>query len=69
MFGKRSAIAPGTGQEPAPAGGAAPPPRPNLAASQAIRSLEVPQLPPPPKPETRRSDEYYQTKSVVFGPQ
>jgi pilus assembly protein CpaF len=63
MFGKRSTAAPAAGGEaprPAPA---APSAAPNLAASQAIRSLEIPEG----KAESRRSDEYYQTKSTIFG--
>jgi pilus assembly protein CpaF len=69
MFGKRSGTALAPGGEPARAGNAVspPPPGPNLAASQAIRSLEASAMPAAPKPESRRSDEYYQTKSMIFG--
>jgi pilus assembly protein CpaF len=69
MFGKRSGTALAPGGEPARAGNAVSPPPtgPNLAASQAIRSLEASAVPAAPKPESRRSDEYYQTKSMIFG--
>ncbi|HEX2134642.1 MAG TPA: CpaF family protein [Microvirga sp.] len=64
MFGKRSATAPAASVEPAPAVPAAVPAGAHLAASQAIRSLEIPE---PQRPEVHRSDEYYQTKSMIFG--
>jgi pilus assembly protein CpaF len=35
-----------------------------LAASHAIRSLDTPEI---QRAESRRSDEYYQTKSMIFG--
>ncbi|HEV2557609.1 MAG TPA: CpaF family protein [Microvirga sp.] len=63
MFGKRSGAAPAPGEAPRPIP-AAPPQTPNLAASQAIRNLEVPE---PPRQEKTRSDEYYTTKSMIFG--
>ncbi len=66
MFGKRSGIAAAPGIEPARANAAAPPPPSiNIAASQAIRALDVPE--PAPKVEARKSDEYYQTKGMIFG--
>jgi pilus assembly protein CpaF len=66
MFGKRSGTAPALGTEPGRATVAAPPPpNLNLAASQSIRAIEVTEV--AAKPELRRSDEYYQTKSMVFG--
>jgi pilus assembly protein CpaF len=64
MFGKRSATAPAASVEPAPAVPAAVPAGAHLATSQAIRSLEIPE---PQRPEVHRSDEYYQTKSMIFG--
>src|SRR5215208_4489844 len=63
MFGKRSGAAPAAGTEPARTAPAVPPVGANLAASQAIRSLEMPEV----KTENRRSDEYYQTKGTIFG--
>jgi pilus assembly protein CpaF len=63
MFGKRSGAAPAAGTEPARTAPAVPPVGANLAASQAIRSLEMPEV----KTENRRSDEYYHTKSTIFG--
>jgi pilus assembly protein CpaF len=65
MFGKRSGTAPAAGIDAGRTSAAVPPPVPNLVASQAIRALEVPEA--SPKPEARRSDEYYQTKSMIFG--
>ena len=52
------------GGEPGRTGGTVPPPVPNLVASQAVRALEVEAQ---PKAETRKSDEYYHTKSMIFG--
>src|SRR5215212_10179874 len=63
MFGKRSGAAPAAGTEPARTAPAAPSVGANLAASHAIRSLEMPEV----KTENRRSDEYYHTKSTIFG--
>ena len=63
MFGKRSGAAPAAGTEPARTAPAAPSVGANLAASHAIRSLEMPEV----KTENRRSDEYYQTKGTIFG--
>ena len=63
MFGKRSGAVPAASPEPVRTAPAAPPAGPNLAASQAIRSLELPEQ----KTEARHSDEYYQTKSSIFG--
>jgi pilus assembly protein CpaF len=67
MFGKRSATAV---QTPAPVAGpaqreVAPPPSvPVLAEPEvAHRRIEI----PVPAPEARKSDEYYQTKSMIFG--
>jgi pilus assembly protein CpaF len=61
MFGKRSA----TG---------APPPRATQGPSSTVVEALTPAIPaqplamaPPPAPETRRSDEYYLTKSTIFG--
>src|SRR4028119_390990 len=65
MFGKRSGTAPAPGGEPGRTVGAAPPPAPRVAARRTIRGLELPET--APKPEARRSDEYYQTKSMIFG--
>jgi pilus assembly protein CpaF len=60
MFGKRS-----TGPlEPAPI------PRPVQAAPAALRTVEPTRAPEPPKtamPDIARSEEYYQTKGIVFG--
>jgi pilus assembly protein CpaF len=60
MFGKRS-----TGPlEPAPI------PRPVQAAPAALRTVEPARAPEPPKtamPDIARSEEYYQTKGIVFG--
>jgi pilus assembly protein CpaF len=65
MFGKRPGTAATSGGDPVRPSPAAPPvPAPNLAASQAIRALDVPEQPPQ---EARRSDEYYATKSMIFG--
>src|SRR5829696_6801698 len=64
MFGKRSGAAPATAVEPARTAPAAPPASVNLANSQATRSIEVPE---PQRGEGRRSEEYYQTKSTIFG--
>src|SRR4051794_28886186 len=65
MFGKRSGSAAAVASEPARAS-LAPPPvaAPNLNAPPPGRSAEPPSE---PKAERRRSDEYYQAKSVVFG--
>ena len=63
MFGKRSGAAPAPGGDaarPAPVA----PAGSNLAAAQAIRALEAAE---PPRVERPRSDEYYQTKSTIFG--
>ncbi|HEU4518096.1 MAG TPA: CpaF family protein [Microvirga sp.] len=63
MFGKRSGAAPAPGGDaarPAPVA----PQGSNLAAAQAIRALEAAE---PPRAERPRSDEYYQTKSTIFG--
>jgi pilus assembly protein CpaF len=62
MFGKRSGAAPTPSDLARPSSAA--PATPNLAASQAIRALEVPE---PPRQESRRSEEYYATKSTIFG--
>jgi pilus assembly protein CpaF len=64
MFGKRSGAAPAAAMEPARTAAAAPPASVNLAASQAVRSIEPPE---PQRGEGRRSDEYFQTKSTIFG--
>jgi pilus assembly protein CpaF len=64
MFGKRSGAASAAAVEPARTAPAAPPASVNLANSQATRSIEVPE---PQRGEGRRSDEYYQTKSTIFG--
>jgi pilus assembly protein CpaF len=64
MFGKRPGTAATPGADPVRPGPVAPPPAPNLAASQAIRALDVPEQPPQ---DARRSDEYYATKSMIFG--
>jgi pilus assembly protein CpaF len=50
--------------EPARTAPAAPPASVNLATSQTTRSLEAPES---LRGEGRRSDEYYQTKSTIFG--
>ena len=63
MFGKRSGAAPAPGGDaarPAPVA----PQGSNLAAAQAIRALEAAE---PTRAERPRSDEYYQTKSTIFG--
>ncbi|PSC06243.1 protein kinase [Alsobacter soli] len=74
MFGKRSS--PGTGGSggglrPAPAAPALradPPPLsvPQLDIPGAASAPKAPP-PPPPAPERARSDDYYQTKSTIFG--
>ncbi|MDB5591292.1 CpaF family protein [Enterovirga sp.] len=73
MFGKRSATgqpAPTPVSRPAPAGEAAPAaPVPVLAEPDlASRRLDPgPELAVAQPPERRKSDEYYQTKSMIFG--
>ncbi|KZE28298.1 CpaF family protein [Chelatococcus daeguensis] len=70
MFGKRTS-------QNGPLGGAAPafqPARPTPAAAparvdpppRAVPAPSTPQ-PEPPRPEKRHSEEYYQTKSMIFG--
>ena len=65
MFGKRSALAPALAPEPARAS------VPSLSAATPTPAAQV--LPPElasstaASPESRRSDEYYQTKSMIFG--
>jgi pilus assembly protein CpaF len=56
MFGKRSGA------------GVAPPstPKKTVAAESSAPAPQMPHAPPPP-PEARRSDDYFQTKSMVFG--
>jgi pilus assembly protein CpaF len=57
MFGKRSG-----------AGGATPTmPRKPAAAESPVSALLPQAPPPPPAPEPRRSDDYFQTKSMIFG--
>ncbi|WP_374547201.1 CpaF family protein, partial [Rhodoblastus sp.] len=64
MFGKRSggqSAPPRSPQKAAPDSFA-----PALAAAPAV-AAPTPAPAPPPAPENRRSDEYYQTKSLIFG--
>ncbi|MCI4677806.1 CpaF family protein [Rhodoblastus acidophilus] len=60
MFGKRSGASgapPRTPQKPTA----------GEAFSPAPATAAPPPPPPPPAPEVRRSDDYYQTKSMIFG--
>jgi pilus assembly protein CpaF len=71
MFGKRTGTASTGGFEagrvsPSARPVSTPPSTPNLAASQAIRTLEQAGNAASPE-ESRRSDEYYQTKGAIFG--
>jgi pilus assembly protein CpaF len=71
MFGKRTGTASTGGLEVArvtPSARPAPTPAttPNLAASQAIRSLEQSGNAAGPE-DSRRSNDYYQTKGAIFG--
>ncbi|MDI9848447.1 CpaF family protein [Rhodoblastus sp. 17X3] len=66
MFGKRPGDQSAAPRAPAPASASAgavfaPAGTPSMPATPA------PVAPPPPAPEVRRSDEYYQTKSLIFG--
>jgi pilus assembly protein CpaF len=66
MFGKRPGDQSAAPRAPAPAsanGGAVFAP----AGTSAMPAAPAPVAPPPPAPEVRRSDEYYQTKSLIFG--
>ena len=57
MFGKRSGVSGATSAMP----------RKPVAAESPV-SAPLPQAPPPPPmPEPRRSDDYFQTKSMIFG--
>jgi pilus assembly protein CpaF len=65
MFGKRSggqSAPPRSTQRPAAAE-----PSFSTAPAAPAASVPIPAPPPPPAPEVRRSDEYYQTKSLIFG--
>jgi pilus assembly protein CpaF len=64
MFGKRSGTGAAAANEPARASLAPPPAASNLNAAPPARS---PEPAVEPKAERRRSDEYYQAKSTVFG--
>ena len=70
MFGKRSSFGPSSGGKTASTAPVEPPktfsaPMPGGASAQA----KAPQATPvsAPVPEARRSDEYYITKSMIFG--
>src|SRR5215213_2948474 len=63
MFGKRSGATTGPGGDAGRPTPVAPPPS-LTAAHPPARAVETPEA---PKPESRRSDEYYQTKSMIFG--
>jgi pilus assembly protein CpaF len=66
MFGKRSGPGVAAAKEPARAISAVPPPAsPVPSTAQSARPVELPVV--DPKPERQRSDEYYQTKSTIFG--
>ena len=65
MFGKRPTFGGGSQQKPAPSGAAE-----SRPAAQPQNSAKPSAPPPPSAPmpvETRRSDEYYITKSMIFG--
>ena len=68
MFGKRAsfggAAAPKPTQTTQPAEAMATPAAAPSASSAPLTSQAVP---PPPAPEARRSDDYYITKSMIFG--
>ncbi|MFO1136262.1 MAG: CpaF family protein [Rhodoblastus sp.] len=65
MFGKRPTFGSGAQQKPAAAAATAAEPRP---AAQSQSASKTPAQPSAPMPvETRRSDEYYITKSMIFG--
>ena len=63
MFGKRPTFGSGAQQKPAAAASAES--RPAAQAQSASKALAQPSAPMPV--ETRRSDEYYITKSMIFG--
>ncbi len=65
MFGKRPAFGGGASQKPT---SAAPEPRTAGGASPSGQKPSAPMAPSAPaQPEVRRSDEYYLTKSMIFG--
>ncbi|MCB1540680.1 MAG: CpaF family protein [Rhodoblastus sp.] len=65
MFGKRPTFGGGAPQKPAASGGAA---EPRPAAQTQAPAKAAPAQPSAPVPaESRRSDEYYVTKSMIFG--
>ena len=65
MFGKRPTFGGGAPQKPAASGGAA---EARPAAQAQAPAKAAPAQPSAPMPvETRRSDEYYVTKSMIFG--
>src|ERR1700759_4801699 len=66
MFGKRSSLAQPAVARPAPS---APASDQHGQTVLARTPAAAPQVPPqaPPMPESRRSDEYYVTKSMIFG--
>ena len=71
MFGKRAGTASTGGLEvarvtPSVRPASTPASTPNLAASQAIRTLEQPGNAAGSE-ESRRSNDYYQTKGAIFG--
>ncbi len=65
MFGKRTTIGETAGRSKAPAAPAAMS-KPQLPMPAAI-SMESASPPPSAAPETKKPDEYYITKSVIFG--
>jgi pilus assembly protein CpaF len=65
MFGKRGTFSPAPSAQPAaPGGSASAAPRTAVAPAAAPASTRAPEAPRAPE---RRSDEYYQTKSMIFG--
>jgi pilus assembly protein CpaF len=64
MFGKRPTFGGGASQKPQ---AAAPADRPSSAPAGPARGGSAPPPAAPMQPEARRSDEYYLTKSTIFG--
>lgn len=67
MFGKRASVAPGAAEEKPRTASAAPAPEPRHTPAAAKAAATRPAPVPLAAPEPMRSDEYYITKSMVFG--
>ncbi|MGE3644896.1 MAG: CpaF family protein [Beijerinckiaceae bacterium] len=71
MFGKRSSFGSGGGggkpAAPPPAAGNSAAAAPAAAPAPAPAKARAPEPPPPPKKEVTRSDDYFITKSMIFG--